>query len=231
MRNDKDIIKELVSVANSLDSKGFFKEADKVDDLIKAASTAPSIPRFKELLGDVLRNAGYTVSDKPGSDIQLDPNNPRWTRNLTYAWERFSKNVLQIDKAAENWAAVASKIGRGYRGNLGGMIDLLYDFTQGGRAQAGGSLANLGEAAEQTPELIESIESDREVNTALEPFGIVDEMLDRPDSRKNRSRLFSEKNERLLREQRARMNQQNTPKPDELPGESDMMAKTPEPGN
>jgi hypothetical protein len=196
---------ELTSIANELDRRGLTKEAGSVDLLLKLAQATGRKSALKILLKQILENHGYSVSDNPGeADIHLDTKSNNWG-NLNEAWFAFGKHVLEIDEVATQWVDVASKLGTGYKPTIGGMMDLLQDFAQGGRFQVGGNLGTLGQGglAEQTKMQQDSIESQRTVNTALEPFGSTVEALTGKDSTFNRSHDFRETREEAEAQARA----------------------------
>ena len=152
--------KELVSIANELDRRGLVEEAGRVDIFLKLAGATGRNSALKILLKEVLENSGYTVSDNPGeADLHLDTRSDSWG-NLNQAWFAFAKHVLEIEEAATQWTEVAAKIGTGYKPTRGGMMDLLQDFAQGGRAQAGADLGTLGRGglAKQTETQQKSID-------------------------------------------------------------------------
>jgi hypothetical protein len=180
--------KELASIANELDRRGLAKEASRVDLFLKLAQATGRNSALKIILKEVLENSGYSVSDNPGeADIHLNTKSNSWG-NLNEAWFTFAKDVLKIEEVATQWTEVAAKIGTGYKPTRSGMMDLLQDFTQGGRAQVGANLGTLGRGglAEQTEARKKSIEDQRAVNTALEPIGDAVTEMTGEDSRHNR---------------------------------------------
>jgi len=189
--------KELIIIANELDKRGLTKEADTLDLLLKSAQATGRNSALKILLKEVLERHGYTVSDNPGeADLHLDTRSNSWG-NLNQAWFAFAKHILEIEEVATQWTEVSAKIGTGYRPTRGGMMDLLQDFTQGGRAQVGANLGTLGRGglAEQTEARKKSIEDQRAVNTALEPFGNAVTEITGKDDRHNRAHDFRETRE------------------------------------
>mgnify|MGYP001807493596 FL=1 len=207
---------KLIKIANELDRRRLIREADYLDRIIRLAQSKGSRSDLKILLKKVLENHGYTVSDNPGeADLHLNTQSNSWGK-LDDAWFKFAKHVLQIEEVATDWKTAAPKIGSGYKPTIGGMIDLLQDFVQGGRAQVGANLGTLGEGglADQTDALKESIDDQRELNTALESFTAPNPEEDTP---LNRSREFRETREELEEEARKRRRRKRS--------EDDLIAK------
>ena len=128
---------------------------------------------------------GYTAEE-----VGLNTRSNLWG-NLNEAWFKFANHVLEISEVASNWAGVSRKIGRGYRPTIGGMMDLLEDFSLGGRALVGAKLDTLGEGAlaEQTPERKKRLEGEVALHKGLRSLDLINPLVDKPvDSRYEKSR-------------------------------------------
>lgn len=141
LKNDIKIISNLISVANSLDQKGFFKEADAVDLLTKEAYSL-NVKRFKILFKKAL--------DKLKISNDLDTSTNRWGKINQY-FKQLLLNAGATEKeaaeASTNWAGVAHKWGPdegGYRPTLEGMLDLIQDYTKPGGGSALIGIKSIG---------------------------------------------------------------------------------------
>ena len=155
------MFQKVIKLANELDKMGLVKEADEIDMLMKSAGRTAD---FKRLLADVLRDKGYTVGREGDPenegvsviDIPLNTASDSWG-NTNQAWFTFANHVLRMPEIATDWRTIAPSIGRGYSKGLSGMMDLVQDFSYGGRARVGADLGS-DSLAEQTDERTSQIQ-------------------------------------------------------------------------
>lgn len=160
----------LIGVTDRLREMGLINEASQVGLILKTAQAAGKFSVLKILLKELLEEHGWTVSSKAGeADVHLDVSSNGWGK-LDKAWGLFANHLLGAAEVATNWQGMSSKIGRGYRPTVDGMIDLLEDFSVGGRNLSGANLGTFGEGglAEQSSTSKEVIESDRTFLSALD---------------------------------------------------------------
>tara|TARA_A200000159_G_C7324179_1_gene340190 strand:- start:1143 stop:2081 length:939 start_codon:yes stop_codon:yes gene_type:complete len=219
-----------LDIINELSKRGLAKEAEFLRSIEKKANQIGRNQRLKELLVHIFKENGQTPYNNNGP-IRLDITNDRWG-NINSAFKFFLEKNLhftadQAQRASTDWAGNASKIGRGYRPTREGMIDLLED-SYGGRAQVGSSLDGSG-MAEQTPDLVNSIEQMRRVRESTDPLNSsLNEMLGRDRGRAGRSEDFKARREELksmLRREK-RVFESNDGLVSEAPDESGAQAMT-----
>jgi len=90
------VLKELIKIANSLDSKGFHKEADALDKIIKKANEAIYKQAFSAVINHMFKAAKKDIKDYPNSfkwEIFTDKSNPKGPQNY------FQINVLNSEAA------------------------------------------------------------------------------------------------------------------------------------
>ena len=64
------MIKELVSVANSLDKKGFTKEADLIDNILKKIAQTAEVIKYVVKAGDNMTKITESISSPVGKGLQ-----------------------------------------------------------------------------------------------------------------------------------------------------------------
>lgn len=188
-------------IINELSRRGLKREAGFLQSIEKRANQIGRNQRLKMLLNGIFKQNGQIPYDDNGA-IKLDESSDKWGR-LDAAFRFFLEKNLdftssQAKSMSSDWANQAASVGRGYRGTREGMIDLLED-SFGGRAQAGSALDGSGQA-DQTPELVDSIERMRKVREQTDPLNSsLTDLLELEEGRSGRSESFKARREELSR--------------------------------
>lgn len=138
-----EILKELISIANSLDAKGFQKEAAVVDGIIKRAEedepssdevtkafirnlqgqdfSGNEMQMINAYLKAFMKNPSYFGDSGPAGDVTATNT---WNNSTQEAWKRFVASAGRSE-LAQNWKSRATNIG--YEPNVSGALKFIRD--------------------------------------------------------------------------------------------------------